>query len=98
MILSSPSKKTYSSCYWDNVPRPDGNLRKHKWQVLQLTRRSALKSTLQIWEYLKYTACSLPLMTNEEFIINSIGEELLKILFFHMELLLVILYSTLSVG
>lgn len=88
----SRKKKSYCNCYQDNITNRDWNLCEYKWKPLRFSRYSEFKS-VKVREYLIHTECSLPLMTNEEFIIKGVREEFAttKILFLQIKLLLVFL-------
>lgn len=93
MVQTSPGKKkSYCKCYQDNITNRDWNLCEYKWKPLHFSRYSEFKS-VKVREYLIHTECSLPLMTNKEFIIKGVREEFAttKILFLQIKLLLVFL-------
>lgn len=98
MILTSPGeKKSYCNCYQDNITNTDWNLCEYKQKPLHFSRYSAFKS-IKAGEYLTYTACFLPLMPDEEFIIKYVREEFAttKILYLHIKLITSLSLGTLS--
>lgn len=93
----SRGKKSYCNCYQDNITNTDWNLCEYKQKPLHFSRYSAFKS-IKAGEYLTYTACSLPLMPDEELIIKCVREEFAttKILYLHIKLITSLSLGTLS--